>query len=411
MSETISTLQGSAALRPHRRGGANRSASTLRTALIGGAGLLAVGGFLWATQGPGHSARPPAPPPPHVTVSAPLEATVAPQRSFLGQFSAVDAVELRAQVGGLLTEIHFTDGQIVHKGDLLFMIDPRPYEIKLAEAAAGLQTAQAKLALTQIQLSRAQSLHRDNYSTAETVDQRVADQRAAQAAILQAQAEMRDAQLDIEFCHVTAPFTGRISAHRVSIGSLVSGSRAGASATTLLTTLVSLDPVHLDFDMSEADYLAYSRARRAPGAAISDAVTVAMDDEAASTRTGRLDFVDNAVDRGSGTIHARASVPNPDFFIAPGEFARLLLTIGAPQADLLVPDAAITPDQSNHVVMTVDAAGKVVPKVVQVGDLQGSLRVIRSGLSRGDRVIIDGLMRAQPGMVVVADRGAISAGK
>ena len=409
MSEYITNLQGA---NPARLGG-NRGRSRPRTAsgrniLLGAAALLLAGGAVWALQGSGQASKPPAtPPPPHVTVSTPLEATVAPQRSFLGQFSAVDSVELRAQVGGTLTEIHFTDGQIVHKGDPLFTIDPRPYQIRLAQAVAQLQSAQAKLTLTQIELSRAQNLHRDNYSTAETVDQRLADQRSAEATILEAQAAMRDAQLDLEYCHVAAPFTGRISAHRVSIGSLVSGSRAGSSPTTLLTTLVSLDPVHLDFDMSEADYLAYTRARQTRGAAISDTVTISMDDEAAGARTGRLDFVDNAVDRGSGTIHARATVPNPDLFIAPGEFARLQMTVGAPQLDMLVPDSAVAPDQSNHVVMTVAPNGLVVPKMVQVGDLQGNLRVIRGGLQRTDQVIIDGLMQAQPGMKVVAGRGSI----
>ncbi len=408
MSEYITNLQGAGTARlGGKRGSSRPRGNTRRSAVLGGAALLIAGGALWAMQGGGQAARPPAAPLAHVTVSTPLEASVAPQRSFLGQFSAVDAVELRAQVGGTLTEINFTDGQIVHKGDLLFTIDPRPYQIRLAQAVAQLQSAQAKLTLTQIELSRAQNLHRDNYSTAETVDQRLADQRSAEAAILQAQAAIRDAQLDLDYCHVAAPFTGRISAHRVSIGSLVAGSRAAASPTTLLTTLVSLDPVHLDFDMSEADYLAYTRARQARGAAISDSVTVSMDDEAAGARTGRIDFVDNAVDRGSGTIHARATVPNPDLFIAPGEFARLQLTIGAARQEMLVPDSAVAPDQSNHVVMTVDASGTVVPKIVQVGDLRGSLRTIRSGLQRGDAVIIDGLMRAQPGMKVVADQGAI----
>ncbi len=407
MSDYITNLQGTSPARLGGNRGVTRPrAGGRRTLLFGGAALLLAGGALWALQG-GQDHPPAAPPPPHVTVSTPLEAVSAPQRSFLGQFSAVDQVELRAQVGGTLTEIHFTDGQIVHQGDPLFLIDPRPYQIKLAQAVALLQSAQAKLTLTQIELSRAQNLHRDNYSTAETVDQRLADQRSAEASILQAQSSMRDAQLDLEYCHVSAPFTGRISAHRVSVGSLVSGSRAGASATTLLTTLVSLDPVHLDFDMSEADYLAYARARRTSGPAISDTVTIAMDDEAAGARTGRIDFVDNAVDRGSGTIHARATVPNPDLFIAPGEFARLRMTVGAPRQDMLVPDSAVAPDQSNHVVMTVGADGVVVPKLVQVGDLQGSLRVIRGGLQRGDEVIIDGLMQAHPGMKVVADHGSI----
>ena len=177
-----------------------------------------------------------------VTVSKPLLRDVDTRVGFLGQFSAIDRVELRAQVGGTLTEIHFKDGQIVHKGDLLFVIDPRPYEIKLAQATAQLQTATSRLTLATSELIRAQALKKSNFGTAETVDQRMDEQSAAQAAIDDAKAQIRDAKLDLEYCHITAPFTGRIGARLVSIGSLIAGSRAATSPTTLLTTLVSLDP-------------------------------------------------------------------------------------------------------------------------------------------------------------------------
>ena len=234
---------------------------------------------------------------------------------FLGQFSAVDRVELRAQVGGTLTTIQFQDGQIVHKGDPLFVIDPRPFQIKLDQAVAQFQTAQAKMALTEAELWRAQQLKRADFGSAENVDARAADQRSAQAAIDTAKAAINDAQLDLEFSRVVAPFTGRIGAHLVSVGSLVSGSRAGTSATTLMATIVSLDPIHIDFDMSEADYLAYQQAVH--GTSLRPDVAISLDGDGHFDRRGTLDFIDNAVNRSSGTIHARATMPNPDLTITP----------------------------------------------------------------------------------------------
>ena len=176
-----------------------------------------------------------------------------------------------------------------------------------------------------------------------------------------------DARLDLEFSRVTAPFTGRIGAHLVSVGSLVSGSRGGTSPTTLLATIVSLDPIYLDFDMSESDYLAWQQANR--GAAPHDDVAISLDGDGHFDRHGTLDFIDNAVNRSSGTIHARATVPNPDLTITPGQFARLRVALGHPAPVLLVPAAAVVPDQSRQIVMTVAADGTVVPKVVETGDL------------------------------------------
>jgi RND family efflux transporter MFP subunit len=342
-----------------------------------------------------------------VTVSKPLQRDVDVRLGFLGQFSAVNRVELRAQVGGLLTEIHFQDGQIVHKGDLLFVIDPRPYEIRLAEAKAQLQTATAKVALANNQLSRAQSLRRNEFATQETVDQRTSDQDSSQASVEDAKARVDDAELDLEYCRVTAPFTGRIGARQVSVGGLISGSRAGVSATTLLATLVSLDPIYLNFDMSESDFLVFSRERARLGGPLADEVAIGLSDESTFARKGRLDFVDNALDRSSGTIHARATVPNPDLFLAPGQFARLRVAVAPPTSVLLLPDAAVVLDQSQHLVMTVSPDGTVVPKIVETGDLRGGLRVVRSGLDPNDRVVIDGLVRAIPGTKVAPQDGAI----
>ena len=284
---------------------------------VAGVALVALAALIWI--GSAHRPRGQAAqmPPGRVTVSKPLVRDVDARIGLLGQFSAIDRVELRAQVGGTLTEIHFQDGQIVNKGDLLFVIDPRPYQVKLARANALLQTASARFALASNELGRAQTLQRSSFATAETVDQRTSEQKAAQAAIDDAKAQIRDAELDLEYTRVTAPFTGRIGARLVSIGSLIAGSRAATSPTTLLTTLVSLDPIYLDFDMSESDYLTFARERTRLGP-LGNEVVISLGDENRFARTGTLDFVDNSLNRSSGTIHARATVSNPDLFLVPG---------------------------------------------------------------------------------------------
>jgi multidrug efflux system membrane fusion protein len=386
--------------RPRRR--------TWRTAAIGIATLVAaLLVYLGLAPHRGNQAAALPTPAPMVTVSQPLRREVDTRVGFLGQFSAIDRVELRAQVGGTLTEIHFKDGQIVHKGDLLFVIDPRPYEIRLEQAKAALQTAAAKVALANNQLSRAQSLKHNEFATQETVDQRTSDQDASQAAVADAKARVRDAELDLEYCRVRAPFTGRIGARQVSIGSLVAGSRAATSPTTLLATLVSLDPLYLDFDMSESDFLTFSRERARLKGALANKVVIGLSDENNFTREGTLDFIDNALDRSSGTIHARATVPNPELFLAPGQFARLRVAIAPPTPVYLLPDAAVVLDQSQRLVMTVGSDATVKPKIVTTGDLRGGLRVIQSGLEPSDRVVIDGLVRAIPGAKVAPQDGDI----
>ena len=355
----------------------------------------------WPARG-----APPAPPPlPQVTVSLPLQKTVQATSRLLGQFAAVNSVELRAQVGGTLAAIGFKDGQTVHAGDPLFSIDKRPFQIRLDMAVAQLQNAQAKQVLTAAELWRAQQLKRTDYGSAETVDSRAADDRSAQAAIQTAKSAIDDARLDLEFAQITAPFTGRMGARLVSLGSLVSGSRGGTGQSTLLATIVSLDPIYLNFDMSEADYAAYQKAHH-DGAAPSD-VAISLYGDGHFDRHGTLDFIDNAVDRSSGTIRARATVPNTDLAITPGQFARLHLSLGPPAPAMLIPAAAVVPDQSRQVVMTVAADGTVVPKLVEVGDLEQGLRVIRSGLAPADRVVIDGLVRVRPGAKVNAIAGEI----
>ena len=344
---------------------------------------------------------------PQVVVSKPLVREVGSRLGFLGQFSAIEQVELRAQVGGTLTGIYFKDGDIVRKGELLFTIDSLPYEIRLAQATAQLETASARLELARRELYRAQELKRTDFGTAQAVDQRAADLQTAQASIDNAKAQIRDAQFDLDHCRITAPFTGRIGTHLVSVGNLIAGSRYATNPTTLLATLVSLDPIYFDFDMSEADFLTFSRGRAQPKEVLADPVELALGDETQFTRQGMLDFVDNALNRSSGTIHARATIPNPDLFLTPGEFARVRLVIGAPASSLLVPDAAVLPDQSQHLVMTVSPDGTVVPKQVNIGEIRGGLRVIRSGLAPNDQVVIDGIPYAKAGSKVTPKDGVI----
>ena len=345
--------------------------------------------------------------PPVVAVSVPLQRDVDTMLQFLGQFSAVNKVELRAQVGGTLTQIGFEDGDTVHKGDLLFEIDPTPYQIKLSEATAQLESVRARLDLANREAMRASTLARTGAGSVQAADQRGAEQRAAQAAVNEAEARVRDALFDLNHTRITAPFTGRIGSHLVSVGNLVAGSRAGTSPTTLLATLVSVDPIYLNFDMSEADYMTFQRERQQQKGPLADEVQISLADETGFTREGTLDFVDNTLDRLSGTIHARATIPNANLLLTPGGFARVRLEVAPPAPVLLVPDASVLPDQSEHIVLTVGPNDVVTPKRVQLGDLRDGLRVIRSGLDPSDRVIIDGIPTVRPGSKVSPQSGSI----
>lgn len=346
-----------------------------------------------------------------VKVSKPLVETVGTRLGFLGQFSAINSVELRAQVGGTLTSIDFKDGDIVQKGELLFTIDSRPYDIRLAQAEAELENAAAKTVLANSEYLRAIALEKNSAGTVQNVEQRRSELRVSQALVAQAKTEVDDARLDVDRCKIFAPFTGRIGIHQVSVGNLVAGSRAAASPTTLLTTLVSLNPIYLDFDMGESDYLAYSSNRGKTGSKTHDVVELALSNEKEFARKGALEVVNNVIDRSSGTIRARATVDNPDVELIPGEFARLRLVVGKPLPTLMVPDAAVLPDQSEHMVLTVNAHGFVVPKQVQVGALRDGLRIVKSGLTADDDVITEGIPYAIPGAKVIAKASSIQADK
>lgn len=342
-----------------------------------------------------------APPAPSVTVAVPLVRAVQDWDEFTGRFEATQSVEVRARVGGYISGVHFRDGDYVRRGQLLFTLDPRPAQAALASARAQLSQAQAQLTLAQSQLERAETLLESQAVSQAEVDTRRGALQTAEAAIAAANANVRARQLDLEFTRVTAPISGRVSDRRVDAGNLVAG---GSSAADVLTTVVSSAPIHFVFDGSEAVLLKYQRQARQGAAPIQ----VRLQDETGFSRSGTLDFTDNAVDTSSGVIRLRAVIPNADGFLKPGMFGQARLAGAGTYDAMLVPDAAIATDQARRIVYVVAADGSVAPKPVQLGPLVDGLRVIRGGLERTDRVIINGVQRIQaPGMKVQARNGQI----
>ena len=346
-----------------------------------------------------------------VTVAKPLVKQIVEWDEFTGQFAAVDSVEIRARVSGFLDSIHFQDGQIVNKGDLLFVIDPRPFQIALSSAQSLLASAQARLNLAKLQLDRAAKLRQNDFTSQSTYDARQEEVLSATADMQSANAAINAAKLNLEFTQVTAPITGRVSIHEVSVGNLVQGGDSGN--TTLLTTIVSLDPIHFNFDMSESDYLAYERAtlagRLQSTRNVGIAVSAHLMDEQDWPLEGTLNFVDNAVDRTAGTIRARAVFTNSDLLITPGQFGRIRSPGSDPYAAVLIPDAAILSDQARKIVMIVKEDGSVLPRVIRPGPIIDGLRVVREGLSGDDSIIIAGLTRVRPGAKVKPEPGKIEA--
>ena len=369
----------------------------MRTAKIVAASVLMTAA-LYGCSRPSEAQAPPAP---SVTVAVPLVQAVQDWDEFTGRFEATQSVEVRARVGGYVSGVHFRDGDYVRRGQLLFSLDPRPAQAALASARAQLSQAQAQLALAQSELTRSETLLESQAVSQAEVDTRRGALQTAQAAIAAANANVRARQLDLEFTRVTAPISGRVSDRRVDAGNLVAG---GSSAADVLTTVVSSAPIHFVFDGSEAVLLKYQRQARRGAAPIQ----VRLQDESDFTRSGTLDFTDNAVDTASGVIRLRAVIPNADGFLKPGMFGQARLAGSGSYEAMLVPDAAVATDQARRIVYVVAADGSVAPRPVQLGPLVDGLRVIRSGLQRTDRVIINGVQRIQqPGMKVTATNGQI----
>lgn len=344
-----------------------------------------------------------APPPPAVTVAKPVQRTVTDFDEYVGRFVAVDLVEVRARVSGYLDKIHFQDGQLVKQGDLLFTVDRRPFQNAVDQARANLAQARANLAFTDADLARGQQLVRDKTITEQTYDQRVQANKNAQASVGANEAAVRQAELDLDFTELRAPVDGRIGDRRVSPGNLVTGGTGGN--TTLLATIVSQDPIRLEFTFDEASFLRYERIASLSNAESSKGkgvpVSLRLIDEADFKHEGKMDFIDNVIDRSTGTIRGRAVVANPNGLFTPGMFARLRVPGSAPYQALLVPDVAIGTEQVRKFLFVVGADGTVGQKYVTLGPLQrDGLRVVKGDLSADDRVIINGLMRARAGQKV-----------
>ncbi|MFC5344585.1 efflux RND transporter periplasmic adaptor subunit [Brevundimonas staleyi] len=360
--------------------------------------VLVTGALYGCSQRSEAQGPPPAAP---VTVAVPLAERVVDWDDFTGRFEAISSVEVRARVGGFIQAVHFRDGDYVQRGQLLFTLDPRPAQAQLASARAALTQAQAQLTLARTNLTRSEALLTSQAVSQAEVDTNKGAVETAEANVAAAQAAVRARQLDVEFTRVTAPASGRVSDRRVDPGNVVAG---GSSAADVLTTIVSSSPIYFVFEGSEALLLKYQRDARAGRSA---PVRIRLQDESEFTRTGTLDFTDNAVDASSGTIRLRAVIPNGDNFLKPGMFAQARVAGAGAYDALLVPDSAIGTDQARRVVSVVNADGSVTPTPVQLGPLVDGLRVIRSGIRPTDRVIIDGLQRAMPGMKVAPTNGRI----
>src|SRR5437667_7159215 len=350
--------------------------------------------------------------PPPVTVAQPTKRTVTDWDEFTGRFEAVEEVQVRARVGGFVTSVEFRDGAIVRAGDLLYVIDSRPFEAVADQADGQLADARAKAERAKRELDRGLTLNQSQAVSDQIVDQRRQGLQAAHAAETQAEGALKAAQLNIEFTHVLAPITGRVSRHLVSVGNLVQGSDNGAS--TLLTTIVSLDPIYIYFDMDEATYLRnnklYFEGKRPSSRETPNPVQVALTGETKPSHEGKMDFVDNRLDVSTGTLRSRAVIPNHDLSILPGQFGRVRLIGSSPYEALLLPDTAIATDQSRKIVFVVKDDDTVEARAVELGPLDEGLRVVRTGLKPEDRVIIDGIQRARVG-AKVAPKAAPAGGK
>jgi RND family efflux transporter MFP subunit len=339
--------------------------------------------------------------PPPVTVAQPVKRTVTDWDEFTGRFEAIEEVQVRARVGGFIDSVDFKDGAIVKTGDLLYVIDPRPFEAVALQAQGQLDDARAKVDLAKRELDRGLTLVQTSAVSVQVVDQRRQALQAAHAAETQAEGTLKAAQLNVEFSHVLAPIAGRVSRHLVTPGNLVQGSEGGS---TLLTSIVSLDPIYIYFDVDETTYQRNSRlwfeGKRPSSRDTANPVQVTLTGETKPSHEGKMDFIDNRLDVSTATLRSRAVIPNKDLSVLPGQFGRVRIIGSSPYEALLIPDTAIATDQSRKIVFVVKDDNTVEARPVTLGPLDDGLRVIREGLKAEDHVIVDGLQRARVGAKV-----------
>src|SRR5919112_206500 len=360
-----------------------RSVFVLSTVLLSGAGTS-------QTLAQGAPAQ--APP---VTVAKPVVKDIVERTDFIGRFEAIDQVDIRARVSGYLDKVHFQDGTFVKAGDLLFTIDPRPYRNALEQAQSAVTSAQVRLEFAQSDLDRAEQLRRTGNIPDQLSDQRRQAFLTAKAELDRAQAALRQAQLDVEFTQIKSPLSGRISRKLVSEGNLVNANE------TILTNVLSLDPIQFYFDVDERSFLAFSRQTHGGTNTLASGETnevlLTLTDERLGQRKGQLDFVDNRLDAASGTIRVRAVFENKDRFLTPGLFGRVTVGASDPYKGILLPDEAIGSDQDRRVVYVVGENNIVHLKPVRIGPRIDGYRVIRDGLTGNEAVVVNGLVRVRPG--------------
>jgi RND family efflux transporter MFP subunit len=350
-----------------------------------------------------------APPALSVTVATPTKRTIVDRDEYVGRFVAIESVEIRSRVSGHLDSVHFTDGQMVKKGDVLFTLDRRPFSIALDQARANLAQARANLAYTETDLARGQQLVRDRTMTEQAFDQRMQAKRVAEASVAASEALVHSAELDYnEYSELRSPVDGRIGDRRVSPGNLVTGGTQGN--TTLLATVVSIDPIRFEFTFDEGSYLRFEQfAARGNGTTARGTgtpVRLKLLNEPDYEHEGKIDFVDNAISTSSGTIRGRALFANPTALFTPGMFGRIEVPGSAPYEAMLIPDEAVGTEQARKFVYVADAENIARQKYVQLGQLNNGLRVVKSGIAADDRVIVGGLTLIRPGAKVAPQEKA-----
>ena len=354
-------------------------------------------------------------PPPEVSVSQPVEEPVQETLEFTGRISAVDSVEVRARVTGYITKVAFTDGALVKAGDLLFEIDPREYQAAALRAEGEVARLRAQLARAESEVARNQTLRPSGAASARELERAVADKGAAEGELKAKLAQLELARLDVEFTQVTAPVAGRASRAEVTQGNLVV---VGASGGPLLTTIVSLDPIYVNFDADERALVRVQKTTIArDGTATPEnvraanlPVLVALADENDFPHRGTIDFVDNQIDPSTGTIHVRAVLPNPNRLLSPGLFARVRVPVGETRPGVLVTDRAIATDQDRKYVLVVNEQNVVEYRPVKLGAIHGGLRAVDEGLAPNEWVIVNGIQRVRPGVTVTPQKVSMRPG-
>jgi multidrug efflux system membrane fusion protein len=349
------------------------------------------------------NAAPPPPPPPQVTTARAIERGTAEFEEFTGRLEAVDVVEVRPRVAGLLQRVAFREGTEVRKGDVLFAIDPRPYQAELNRARAELQRVKSRAQLAHSEVERSRILVEKQAISREEFDVRENTEREVAAAISGAEAAVETAAMNLEWTEVRAPISGRIGRAHVTEGNLV---QAGAPSATLLTTIISLDSMYVYFDADERAFLNYGVQEQSDSKQSlrngKFSVQLALADDNGFVHTGRLDFVDNQLDATSGTIRARAVFSNASRRFAPGLFARVRLLSGAQHSVVLIRDEAVGTDQDRKFVFVLNDKNTVEYRVVQLGRIAEGLRTVTAGIAAGEQIVVNGLQRVRPGAVVNA---------